>query len=223
VDFLLHSGPFEARDAEGRSLYSDAMITLPDATAVAISGPSGGGKTTLLRQLTGVDLAGSARRTLEGRAYSQSSLPEWRARVTLIAQDGPVLPGTIQDNLEFPYRLKSAGGRAFNAEQAHRLLESLDLGQIPLDRDITTLSGGERHRLAVARGLLWDPPVLVADEPLSGVDTEVAGQSFELLLDFARRPGHALLVVLHHQQLRERVDRILRLEGGELENPWTRP
>jgi ABC-type iron transport system FetAB ATPase subunit len=218
MDFLLESGPFEARDAEGRRLYSGAVVALPDATAVAISGPSGGGKTTLLRQLTGVDSVGSARRVLEGRAYSPSSLPEWRARVTLIAQDGPMLPGTIQDNLEFPFRLRSADGRAFEAEQAHRLLESLDLGQLPLDRDITTLSGGERHRLAVARGLLWDPPVLVADEPLSGVDTELAEECFDRLLEFAHRPGHALLVVLHHQALRERVDVVVKLEGGVLEN-----
>jgi len=219
VGILLRSGPYAAVDGEGRRLYSDAVVKIPDATALALTGPSGGGKTTLLRQLAGLDIAGSPERLLAGQNFTQSSLPAWRSRVTLIAQDGPMVPGSVQDNLDFPYRLRSADGRGFNVDRALRLLESLGLGQLPLDRDIATLSGGERHRLGVARGLLWDPPVLMADEPLSGVDREVAAASFELLLDFAHRPGHGLLVVLHHEGLRERADLKLRLDRGRLETP----
>ncbi len=95
-------------------------------------------------------------------------------------------------------------------------MAAVGLGNLPADREVRTLSGGERHRLAMIRGLLWDPPVLVADEPLSGLDPEVAETSYELLLDFARRPGKLLLLVLHDPAMNNRADRRLRLEGGRL-------
>jgi ABC-type lipoprotein export system ATPase subunit len=89
---------------------------------------------------------------------------------------------------------------------------------LPVDRDVRTLSGGERHRLALVRGLLWDPPVLVADEPLSGLDIDSAVACFELLLSFAHREGHAVLCALHSQELSIRAERRIRLEQGRLED-----
>ena len=88
--------------------------------------------------------------------------------------------------------------------------------EIPVDRDVSTLSGGERHRLALIRGLLWDPTVMVADEPLSGLDADAAEACFELLLRFAHRPGRALLVVLHRRELGARADARIHLDDGRL-------
>ncbi len=218
VDWLLEAGPFAARDGEGRELFADAVVRLREAAAVVLEGPSGSGKTTLLRHLTGLARARPARRSLLGEPYQEGRLAAWRARVTLLAQDAPVTPGSVRRNLDLPFRLRSAGSVRFDPGRADELLEMVGLGEISLDRDVATLSGGERHRLAIVRGLLWDPPVLVADEPLSGVDPDTAEHCFDQLLAFARRPGHALLVVLHHRRLGGRADRSLRLEGGRLES-----
>jgi ABC-type lipoprotein export system ATPase subunit len=221
MEWLMEAGPFSARDGEGRLLFSDAVVKLPSAAAVVLDGPSGSGKSTLLRHVTGLSDdptssgCGAAARTLKGEAFQGESLPVWRTRVTLAAQDAPMLPGSVRHNLEFSYRFRCAGNRGFDVDRARSLMDQVGL-EIPVDRDVSTLSGGERHRLAVVRGLLWDPAVLVADEPLSGLDADAAATCFELLLEFAHRPGHALLAVLHHRELRERADVRIRLEDGRL-------
>jgi len=96
-------------------------------------------------------------------------------------------------------------------------LGGIGLGELPFDRDVAQLSGGERHRLALVRGLLWDPPVLVADEVLSGLDPETAEVCLQLLLGYARKPGRLLICVLHDPSLCRHADRRLFLQGGCLE------
>ena len=213
---FLECGPFSATDGEGRVLFESASISLADGQCVTLEGPSGSGKSTLLRHVTALALASEAHRRLEGTGYATAELPGWRARVTLVAQDAPMISGSVHDNLGFPLAQKAGHDRGFDEEEAIRSLTGVGLGRLPLERQVRTLSGGERHRLALVRGLLWDPPVLVADEPLSGLDPEVADRCFDLLLEYARRPGRLLLCALHDPRLNARADRRLRLEDGSL-------
>lgn len=210
-------GPFSARDGEGRVLFEDVSLSLNDGQCVAIEGPSGGGKSTLLRYLTGLAWSPDAGRRLDGMDYPCAQLPGWRSQVTLVAQDAPMLAGSVGENLSFPFLQRAGKGRSFDDREAMRLLERVGLARLPLDREIRTLSGGERHRIALVRGLLWDPPVLVADETLSGLDPDAVTASFDLMLTFARRPGRLVICVFHDPALNARADRHLRLAGGRLE------
>ena len=208
---LLESGAFEARDGEGRVLYSGATVGIEEAGLTLLQGPSGSGKTTLLRQLVGLSPCGNCRRQLGGVDYSTKDLPRWRAEVTLLMQDAPMLPGTIEENLKFPCALKAAGKRTFDPARAETLLEEAGISGLALERPVATLSGGERHRLGLVRGLLWDPKVLVADEPLTGLGPDHVAACFSMLLRFARRPGHAALCVLHDPGLGGNADAKLNL------------
>jgi len=209
-------GPLSARDGEGRVLFEGVSLSLADGECVAIEGPSGGGKSTLLRYLTGLAWSPDAGRRLGGEDYGCAQLPKWRSKVSLVAQDAPTIAGTVGDNLAFPFIQRAGKGREFDADQAAKLLDKVGLGRLPLDREVRTLSGGERHRIALVRGLLWEPPVLVADEPLSGLDPEAVSASFELLLDFARRPNRLVICVFHDPDLNRRADRHFRLAEGSL-------
>ena len=97
-----------------------------------------------------------------------------------------MIAGTVRDNLSFPFSQGVGRDKSFDALQAASLMTLVGLEQIPFDREVRTLSGGERHRLALIRGLLWDPRVLVADEPLAGLDPEIASVCFDLLLRFGK-------------------------------------
>ncbi|MCK5377855.1 MAG: ATP-binding cassette domain-containing protein [Acidobacteria bacterium] len=209
---LLRCGPLSAEDGEGRELYASVTVSLDEENLTVLEGPSGGGKSTLLRQVAGLAPAKRVTRELGGRRWGENELPDWRSQVTLLMQDAPVIPGSVLENLSFPYLLGSAGGRAFDNERAGRLLEEVGLGTIAIDRPASTLSGGERHRLALVRALLWEAPVLLADEPLSGLDGPRASRCFDLLREHARRPGHAVLCVLHDPSMGRATDRRLCLE-----------
>jgi len=143
-------------------------------------------------------------------------LPEWRSRVSLVAQDAPMIAGTVRENLEFPFCQRTGRERRFDDVRAAGMMTQVGLEQLPFDREVRTLSGGERHRLALIRGLLWDPRVIVADEPLAGLDPDIASVCLDLLLQFGRRPRRLLLCVLHDPAMSARADRRLRLANGHL-------
>jgi putative ABC transport system ATP-binding protein len=128
-----------------------------------------------------------------------------------------MLNGSVADNLSFPFSQRAGRGREYDEQEATRLLGAVALDGLPLDRDIRLLSGGERHRVALVRGLLWDPPVIVADEVLSGLDPAAAASCLELLREFGQRSGRLLVCVLHDPEACEIADRRLQLRDGGLE------
>ena len=213
---FLDCGPFSASDGEGRVLFDGVSLSLADGQFVSIEGPSGGGKSTFLRHVTALAHSPDSARRLDGESYEGSGLPEWRARVSLVAQDGPMIAATVRENLEFPFCQRAGREKPFDEVRAAALMTQVGLEQLPFDREVRTLSGGERHRLALIRGLLWNPTVLVADEPLAGLDPDIAAVCFDLLLRFGRRPGRLLVCVLHDPGMSARADRRLRLANGHM-------
>ena len=208
---FLSAGPFSARDGEGRVLFTDVTVELNEGELVVLDGPSGSGKSTFLHQLVGLVPTAGATRVLDGERFADMQLPRWRSMVTLAAQDAPMLAATVGENVRFPFSQRCAGTSVPAENELARLVKTTGLAGIPEDRDVATLSGGERHRLALVRALLWSPKVLVADEPLSGLDEETASRCFDLLLEFAHRKGRGVLCVLHDRQFGARADRVVNV------------
>jgi len=155
-------------------------------------------------------------RRLDDRVFSQKELSAWRANVTLLLQDAPCLSGTILKNLSFPFAFKNASGKKFDQRAAEDLMKQTGLSHIPLTSDISRLSGGERHRLNLVRGLLWAPPVLLVDESLSGLEPELADNCFSLLKRYSRKRPAIVICVLHEERLSLQADSWFKLENGTL-------
>lgn len=201
----------------GRRILDLPSLDLPAGTALGIEGPSGAGKSTLLFALAGLaERAGGA--VHWGETDILSMRPDARAafrshEVGLIFQDFMLFDELgADDNAAllslFAARERRAGLRARSAA----LLSRLGIAQA--DRRVTTFSGGERQRVAVARALAHDPMVVLADEPTASLHREAADALIDDLLADVRDRGRTLVVVSHDQRLLGRMDRRLRLADG---------
>ncbi len=212
----IECGPINHSTTTGLRVLKDIHFKLSSPVVVVINGPSGCGKTTLLRAMVGLNRAMVKARLLDHESYPERNLPSWRAQVTLLLQDAPCLQGTILENLTFPFGFKNGGHKSFSKGRIMETMKRVQLEHIPLDADVSRLSGGERHRLGIVRGLLWAPRVLLADEPLSGLEPELADRCFGLLVDFAREKDAIVICVLHQERFARQADQWLRLEHGTL-------
>lgn len=194
-------------------------LTVEAGETIAVVGPSGAGKSTLLHILGGLDLPTAGRVRVGGRDLRSLTDPELAALrngfVGFVFQFHHLLRDfTALENVRLP--LLIGGVREEEATgRARLLLEQVGLAE-RLGHRPSKLSGGEQQRVAVARALAAEPPVLLADEPSGNLDIETSERLHDSLFDLVRRHGTALVVVTHNASLARRTDRILELRGGVL-------
>ena len=194
-------------------------LTVEAGETIAVVGPSGAGKSTLLHILGGLDLPSAGRVRLGGRELASlpdAELAALRNRyVGFVFQFHHLLRDfTALENVMMPLRI---GGvpEASARDRAGALLEQVGLAE-RLHHRPSKLSGGEQQRVAVARALAAEPPVLLADEPSGNLDIDTSERLHDALFDLVRSHGTALVVVTHNPSLARRTDRILSLDGGIL-------
>jgi lipoprotein-releasing system ATP-binding protein len=204
------------------TLVRDINLSIGPRELVAITGPSGSGKSSLLYLLGLLDLPTSGDIYVEGRSTRAMSETE-RARVRLtqfgfVFQFHFLLPEfSITENVALPMRaLGKLGPRAIT-DRAAELLTSLGLGE-HLHKTPDQLSGGQRQRVAVARALANDPPVILADEPTGSLDSTSSKQVFGILRDLVTDYRKTVVAVTHDLGLAAQMDRRLRIVDGCLES-----
>lgn len=200
-------------------ILAGVNLTMTPGQAVAITGPSGTGKSTLLyivglldRQTSGEVLIGQER-PHELNAVGQA---RYRGRnIGFIFQDHHLLPQcTVLENVLLP-ALAIGGTDAAVETRARQLLEAVGLRE-RLNHRPAQLSGGEKQRVAVCRALINQPRLLLADEPTGNLDPRTAEAVGTLLLDLAREQGVMLICVTHSQELASRFPRRYELKEGLL-------
>jgi lipoprotein-releasing system ATP-binding protein len=206
--------------AEGEvSVLRNVNLSASPGDAIAITGPSGTGKSTLLYIIGLLDSPTSGQ-VLVGDQNPHTLDVEGQAKfrnstIGFVFQDHFLLPQcTVLENVLIP-TLAQAGAGAAQEQQARQLLERVGLSH-RMTHLPSQLSGGERQRVAVCRSLINQPQILLADEPTGNLDRRTAETIGELLLELAREQNSILLCVTHSSELAARFARRFELVDGQL-------
>jgi spermidine/putrescine transport system ATP-binding protein len=180
-----------------------------------IVGPSGCGKTTMLRMLAGMETPTSGDILLRGRRIND--MPANQRPTCMVFQSLALFPHrTVGQNIEFPLKIRGVG-RGARRERALQLMRQLRLPEDYYDKPVTRCSGGERQRVALARGLAYDPQILFFDEPLSAIDYKLRKTLEKELKDIHRETGKTFVYITHSlEEAMVMSDRIGVMRGGRL-------
>lgn len=191
-------------------------LALAPGSLIDVTGPSGAGKTMLLRALARLLPVATGTLVLDGRNADDISPQLWRARVALLPQKPAITPGSVRDNLVLPWKLKVRHGEQAPDDATLRsTLDDVGLSAIGLDRDTARLSVGQAARVALLRVVLTKPSVLLLDEPDANLDEASAEQVTAMTRAFVVAGGGAVRV-RHHRADGLAAARF-RLHAGRLE------
>lgn len=216
IDRLCHS---YIEGQQRHTVLDDISEHIASGEITALVGQSGSGKSTLLHLLGGLDPIQQGEIDIFGTAISgmndrQRTLFR-RQQIGFVYQSFNLIPTlTVEENVTLPLTMNKMTG-ASQKVRVQSVLESVGLfhrrEQFP-DR----LSGGEQQRIAIARGIVHEPRLILADEPTGNLDATTGKECLDILIRLVREQGSTLLLVTHSRIVAQHADRILRLENGKL-------
>lgn len=214
------------RGSEQIDVLIDLTLEVPEGEFLALMGPSGSGKTTLLNLIAGLDSPSSGVIRVGDQIISEMSegqLARWRTRhVGFVFQFYHLLPVlTAYENVELPLLLLPLSA----SERRKQVLTALDL--VGLSDRLThrpgQLSGGQQQRVGIARAIVTDPTLIVADEPTGDLDAKSADEILNLLVELQKGLHKTIIMVTHDPRAAARAQRVLHLEKGRLVRDVSHP
>lgn len=207
------------RGSEQINVLRHLDLDIPAGEFLALMGPSGSGKSTLLNILGGLDRPTSGTVTVDGERIDQMSsrqLARWRSRhIGLVFQFYNLLPViSAERNVELPLLLTSLS-RAQRRKHVSAALEIVGLSH-RASHSPRTLSGGEQQRVGIARAIVTDPTIILADEPTGDLDRKTGDGILDLLQALNREQGKTIIMVTHDPHAATRADRTLQMLDGQL-------
>ena len=202
-----------SRVVADNTILSDISFDVAPGDLLGIVGPSGSGKSSLLRLLNRLDEPTSGTVYISGLDYRQLPPRELRRRIGMVTQRPFLFPGDVASNLRFG---PAQRGETVPVEEILRLLDRVGLPGFA-EREVSVLSGGEQQRVSLARALANRPEVLLLDEPTSALDEKSKLGIEELISSLVRDQGLTFVMVTHdREQARRMCNRVLLLEAGHL-------
>lgn len=202
-------------NADDQQILKDVNFTINEGEIVTVSGPSGGGKSTLLKIIGLLLNPTSGEVYYQGKNIKEYEPTEYRKEVSYFFQNAVLFDETVRDNLAFPAQIRAD---SFDEERALRGLEIVQLSRTYLDKSIKDLSGGEKQRVALIRNLMYPPKVLLMDEVTSSLDQE----NREIILKFVNQlnmeENVTILWITHNQEEINASNRVIQIADGKLED-----
>ena len=216
---VTHVHKYFTRGSEKIDVLQDLSLTVQSGEYVALMGPSGSGKTTLLNLIAGLDNPSSGELHVGDALISrmsESQLTKWRTRnIGFIFQFYHLLPVlTAYENVELPLLLLPLS----SSQRKKQVETALDL--VGLSDRMThrpgQLSGGQQQRVGIARAIVTDPTLIVADEPTGDLDSKSAEDILKLIDELHRTLHKTIILVTHDPKAAQCAERLVRLEKGQL-------
>ena len=206
-----------SQQRQGSLILKQVSLVCQQRQLTVLTGPSGGGKSTLLRLLNRLDEPTGGRVLMNGSDISSLPPVQLRRRIAMVLQRPIMFAGSVLGNLQSSFRLRRDPLPPADTAEIQRVIKLCGIDSVLLPRSADRLSIGQQQRVSLARALLTSPQILLLDEPTSALDRPSADRLGELLRQLCREEGLAVLMSSHDLRLAERIaDQVLFLSGGEI-------
>lgn len=201
---------------DGAPLFSDVSLTLNAGEFYLVRGPSGSGKSSLLRLMNRLEEPVSGQLFIKGAPFSSLSAPELRRQILYIQQTPVVTDGSVKDNLLMPFSFKNNRDLPLpDDDHLRAFLDEFSMGNVDLNKQARTLSVGQQQRLCLIRGLLLSPSVILLDEPTSALDDESSRIVENMAESLCLTRGKTIVMVSHREfRPREVKPIFIEVENG---------
>ena len=210
----IQNASYQYNDAEdGEYALKDVSYDFEEGKIYAIRGRSGTGKTTLLSLISGLERCTEGKIIFDGKDLKDINLDDYRRHdIGIVFQSYNLLPFmTVIENIILS--MDASGIKVDNKkEKALELMRSVGLKETYANRKVLHISGGEQQRVAIARGLSYNPKMIVADEPTGNLDKQTEKEILEIFKKLAHEDGKCVIIVTHSQNVCDMADQVYDLK-----------
>ena len=199
-----------AYQANQKQILQNISFEVEEKAFLTLIGPSGAGKSTILKLIANLINPNHGKILFNGKDIMKIAPLIYRRNVSYCFQQPSLFGEKVSDNLSFPYEIRNL---KVDQERVYQLLRDVNLGAEYLDKDINSLSGGEKQRIALIRNLLFLPEVLLLDEVTTGLD-QASKEIVHHLIEQVHRKDVTIIQVTHDQSEIESAQHIVRIEKG---------